>query len=621
MVLDRRMFRRPSQMAPQRGPSSRGVGITSGLTQPVQKFNTGDFAQTVKSTREDLLPVLREYFPAEDFFDRAGTSPLKFFAALGSPMAPGQTVLGKIGEAGQFLDIKPEGDRAGALATDLALQAGLKTLEKDDDAVERKGFSSFEKPIGDGMFQRFTSFVEDGQIVELPVGEPYRKDEEDDGVDRENFSNYEKPVEGENMFQRFTSFLENGEVKEFPIGQPYEKAEDDAGVTRENFSNYELPTGDGFFQRYTSFLEDGVVKNFKVGVPYQKELEETKPFEFQEKLNSLEEMMKNAKNDEGGDLYTEADINAAKIDLITRQTNLSFEEELALVEANLDANTKAEYAAGELAKLNIDLDQLNKKEQNLTTRRNVLDAAITDPTLYDTRVAIANFFETFPGLKTTLGPTYDKITEFITMGQAVPTQALQTLANQSILDVAAGGAIPGNFNTKEFEAVIGAAGPAYLNRDAQEFIINLNLADVRIQKEVKAELDRLMLTDKTSLEVIKEVNDFKNKLYQDYRNSQEYANGIELLTNIGKAKTPDYFLTLGNITIRGQELNMTELYKNNKVALAGYSDSNGLFVSRTGYQVSANPNQPIYAVIIGKAVDPKDNVKKDVVRYYAADQF
>ena len=64
MVLDRRMFRRPSQMAPQRGPSSRGVGITSGLTsKPVQKFSTGDFAQTVRQTREDIVPALQEFIP------------------------------------------------------------------------------------------------------------------------------------------------------------------------------------------------------------------------------------------------------------------------------------------------------------------------------------------------------------------------------------------------------------------------------------------------------------------------------------------------------------------------------------------------------------------------------
>ena len=150
--------------------------------------------------------------------------------------------------------------------------------------------------------------------------------------------------------------------------------------------------------------------------------------------------------------------------------------------------------------------------------------------MYNLRVGVENFFETFPGLKTTLGDTYTMINEALTQGQAVPTQALQTLTNQSILDVAAGGAIPGNFNTKEFEAVIGAAGPAFLNRDAQEFIINLNLADVRIQKEVKSKLDELMADpDKQLLEVVEEVNAYKDKLYGDYRNSDDICSRHTLI--------------------------------------------------------------------------------------------
>ena len=593
MVLDRRMFRRPSQMAPQRGPSSRGVGITSGLTsKPVQKFEPGGLASTIRVTRGELEPILQEYFPEETFYDRAGVSPLKFFAALGSPMAPGQTVLGKIGEAGQFLDIKPESDRAGDLATELAIQTGLKSLEKDDGP-------------------QFSFEIAADRVIRVDNRTGESNIEYD--FSNEDLDKFDFKLAGDVVIKV------DKKTGDSSIAHDLRKAPE---TKREAFNNYTIELGNGMAQNMLSFLENGEVRNEKVGNPYTIVADPEKPFEFEKKISSLADLMRAAKNPDGGNLYTEDDIIAAQIDLLNKQPNLSFDEELKLVEANLDATGKAKWAEGQLNQLDVDLTQLNQKESNLTTRRNVLDAAITDPTLYDTRVAIENFFTTFPGLKTALGPTYDKINEFITKGQAVPTQTLQTLTNQSILDVAAGGAIPGNFNTKEFEAVIGAAGPAFLNRDAQEFIINLNLADVAIQKEVKAELDKLMAEGKKStLEIVQEVNALKNKLYGDYRNSQEYANGIELLTNIGKAKKPDYFLTLGDVTIQGEKLNMTELYKANKVALAGYSDSNGLFVSRTGTQVNANPNQPIYAVIVGRKKDPSDGVVKDVVRYYAADQF
>ena len=54
MVLDRRMFRRPSQIAPKKGPSSKGVGITSGLTQPVKMVTGGDVASKYKEYLELL---------------------------------------------------------------------------------------------------------------------------------------------------------------------------------------------------------------------------------------------------------------------------------------------------------------------------------------------------------------------------------------------------------------------------------------------------------------------------------------------------------------------------------------------------------------------------------------
>ena len=130
MVLDRRMFRRPSQIAPNKGPSSKGVGITSGLTRPVKMETGGDVASKYKEYLEELSPITEEMYPKQSFFERAGMSPFQFFAALGTPMQPGQTVLGKIGEAGQYLDIKPESTTGRDLASKIALE---KALEKDEE--------------------------------------------------------------------------------------------------------------------------------------------------------------------------------------------------------------------------------------------------------------------------------------------------------------------------------------------------------------------------------------------------------------------------------------------------------------------------------------------------------
>lgn len=132
MVLDRRMFRRPSQMAPQRGPSSKGIGITSGLTQPVKMETGGDVASKYEEYLKELSPITEKMYPKESFYDRAGMSPFQFFAALGTPMQPGQTALGKIGEAGQYLNIKPESTTGRDLASKIALE---KALEGDEDEL------------------------------------------------------------------------------------------------------------------------------------------------------------------------------------------------------------------------------------------------------------------------------------------------------------------------------------------------------------------------------------------------------------------------------------------------------------------------------------------------------
>jgi hypothetical protein len=89
-------------MPPKKGPSSRGVGITSGLTQPVQKFSLGGLSEKYEEYYNELLPLTQKIYPQESYLDRNAPALLNFFAALGTPVAPGQTMFGKIGEAGAF---------------------------------------------------------------------------------------------------------------------------------------------------------------------------------------------------------------------------------------------------------------------------------------------------------------------------------------------------------------------------------------------------------------------------------------------------------------------------------------------------------------------------------------
>jgi len=163
MVLDRKMFRRPSAMPPKKGPSSRGVGITSGLTQPVQNFSLGGYAEKYEKYYEEFLPLAQKIAPQESYLDRNAPALLNFFAALGTPMAPGQTVFGKIGEAGiQLGALKPKGKEAEKIASTLALEFATKEEDDPDVSIQRVedkdtgkiNIIGFDKQTGDELWRK-----------------------------------------------------------------------------------------------------------------------------------------------------------------------------------------------------------------------------------------------------------------------------------------------------------------------------------------------------------------------------------------------------------------------------------------------------------------------------------
>lgn len=138
MVLDRKMFRRPSDLPPTKGPSSRGVGITSGLTQPVQKFETGGLAEKYEDYYSELLPLAQKIYPQESYLDRNAPALLNFFAALGTPMAPGQNVFGKVAEAGAQLGaLKPKSRKPEELASSIALELATKKTDLPNITIQK----------------------------------------------------------------------------------------------------------------------------------------------------------------------------------------------------------------------------------------------------------------------------------------------------------------------------------------------------------------------------------------------------------------------------------------------------------------------------------------------------
>lgn len=188
-------------MPPKKGPDSRGLGITSGLINPVKMQTGGDagIAQKYRQSYEELLPITREIAPSPGFYERAGMSPFKFFAALASPQAPGQSLLGKIAEAGQYLDIKPDPKLAEQMASELSLQQALKDTTKD--------------PIKLGKDERLLvpdATTESGyKILDMPGGDQNEIDDLGLTGDAKNLYLIEKNLEANNITQEEAEQLKN----------------------------------------------------------------------------------------------------------------------------------------------------------------------------------------------------------------------------------------------------------------------------------------------------------------------------------------------------------------------------------------------------------------------------
>ena len=573
MVLDRRMFRRPSQMAPQRGPSSKGVGITSGLTQPVQKFAKGDFAQTVKTTREELEPVLREYFPKESFYDRAGMSPFKFFAALGSPMQPGQTTLGKIGEAGQFLDIKPEGDPAGELATDLALQTGLKTLEPKD--------SNFEyKVVGDRLVK-----------IDKNSGETSVEQDFSEEVDKED------------------------------------------RVTKESF--FDAILKDGLVQRRVTYFDtekDEFVTE-DVGKPFYKSTEE-KINDSVADVDAYIESLKDQINPKTNAVYTQAELDTLRSDKLGEQLSkqklvLTKEEELDIARGQAAISNDAEISKGIIQNIIETAPQINQQLNNV----NIAQASVNEATtgaFVPMRNSFAMIMDSFPALKAVIPERFQgNIAEALNTGDLSLTEVLDAVLTQGVLDRAAGGSLKGNYNQKEIDLFIDSGAKVLQTKEGQSLLLDLQETQLEILANSNVLLNEFTSNGTINGEPVKDsiaaafkIKQLESEAFQAYANSEDIQNRIQEALGYGDYRGSDFFLNAEPLVISGNKFDIKDLWEQGRVNVVGYADETGTITLPTGTVYSdpnlVTPKQPVYQIRISDT--PDKNGLYDFI-FISGDQF
>ena len=592
MVLDRRMFRRPSQIAPNKGPSSKGVGITSGLTQPVQKFAKGDFAQTVKTTREELEPVLREYFPKESFYERAGTSPFKFFAALGSPMQPGQTAFGKIGEAGQYLDIKPEGDPAGELATDLALQAGLKTLEDKDSNVEYKvvadrlvkidpdkGTTEVVQDFSEEDLAKFDFKVVNNRLVkvdktsgETSVEQDFSEEVEKKDT-RKNVDYFEETLQDSGLVQRKVSYFDT-EKNEF--------------VT-EN-------VGEPFYKSATDKINDSVAD-----------------------VDAYIDSLKNQINPKTNNIWTEAELETLRSEKLGEQLSkqklvLSAEEQLEIARGEAATDIDAEIAKGIIQNIVDTSSQINQQLVNVNSAQASVQGATTGA-FVPMRNAFAMVMDSFPALKALVPESLQgNIAEALNTGDLSVTQLLDAVLTQGVLDRAAGGSLKGNYNQKEIDLFIDSGPKILQTKEGIDLLLDLQERQLEILANSSTLLNEYNSRGTINGEPVKDsiaaafkIKQLESEAFQAYANSDDIQNRIQEALGYGDYRGSDFFLNAEPLVISGNKFEIKDLWQQGRINVIGYADENGSITLPSG-NVYTDPNlvtpkQPVYQIRISDEPD------------------
>ncbi len=284
------------------------------------------------------------------------------------------------------------------------------------------------------------------------------------------------------------------------------------------------------------------------------------------------------------------------------------QEQIILFEKELEAKLKL---ATPLIETAIQDGQLAaESEVNFTNQLATLDEAITGQSFFDTRKYLGDLKAQFPNLYNGLPPTVQTALDAFVGGEAANTDVAIALSNRATLDTASGGAIPGNLNTKEFEAIAQSNGAVFFHPEAQRFIINMNIADAKIKQQTGDLMTELFTKGTVNGEsfnladgAVKILN-LEQKAYNDYKASDEYKEGLNILQGVGDlASTEKLNKSQRDIFINDKNVGkVNELNQNGQIKFLGYANTDGVFVNPVNNNRidTFEPNSPIYSINLGE---------------------
>jgi len=632
-VLNRKLFSRGGKV------SSRGVGITSGLVdQPVQKFSNGGLAEKYRENLEmlkglDLFPEtkpvskLQAFSPALIKLGAGLMSGRSLQGGLGGGLdILGQSVAGaspEIQRATQTI-LEDKAKDPDAALRETALSLALKDDDKTEFSNPTEVTIRYEGSDKNVPALRTFNKNENSFVYQTTAGDPIDAKTTPFKVIRDKeatnwssptdvklqVSGVDKPVDAKRTFNASDNIfsyqtiagevinpesilreLDDGSDKSWTGATEVEllKKGDESGNTRNavrvlegnEFKYINPATNLPYNMDMYNVLTDDLTEN-KVQETLDGEITfngEKKNVDFVEtdqglKILDFRPTIDNKPNPNFGKMV---DINEIKgitsFNAKPKKEILSVEEELAKLAGEKDIETKDKIASNIAETITSAGLKANSVIQNTQDALALLETS-AEGSLIEGRASFVRLLKTF-GVDTALPDLYKTVEDFALQGGNLPsTETSIALAKQLTL----GRATEWNqqLNNTEVGLLIDAGPQVGLTKEGQRLLLETNLFNAQVNKDAYNLYNDLVLNqNKTNVEAVKLVNDFRNKKYQEY--ADKTKDRIQEVLNYKSVRDKSFFAQQKDIRIEGEDVNLEKAYEDEKLAFAGYADADGIF--------------------------------------------
>ena len=192
---------------------------------------------------------------------------------------------------------------------------------------------------------------------------------------------------------------------------------------------------------------------------------------------------------------------------------------------------------------------------------------------------------------------YAKIADALEAGGVASTEVVNAFFKNNVLLDALGWSQ--QLNRSELGLLFDVNPEISLTKAGQNLLAETNIANAEIQREIATFVNDNFAT-MNSLTLYTNVIEMEQELYEDFLSRPKIAQALERVKQYEQIGDEKFFRNLGTIELDdGTTVDAKDAYKNNRVIFAGYPDpETGIFIDAAGNEqdFSLTPNKPVYYV-------------------------